>query len=90
MKLFFSVYLILSVIISIPLFVMIIKRSGFYNKFAIVLSISNHVVMFFMLVGLIDGRIDMYIDVAISFAVLSFISAVIVARFMTGKGGRND
>ena len=35
--------------------------------------------------GYIDGRPDMYVDIAISYAILGFICSVIVAKYMGGK-----
>ena len=40
-------------------------------------------------IGFIDGRKEMYVDIAISYAVLGFISSVIVAKILGTKGGRN-
>ena len=42
------------------------------------------------LIGFIDGRRDMYVDIAISYAVLGFISSVIVAKILGSKGGGKD
>ena len=36
-------------------------------------------------IGYIDGRPDMYVDIAISYAILGFICSVIVAKYMGGK-----
>ena len=33
-----------------------------------------------------DGRADMYVDIALSYAVLGFISSLIVARYLERKG----
>ena len=39
-----------------------------------------------VLFGYMDGRPDMYVDIAISYAILGFICSVIVAKYMGGKG----
>ena len=46
--------------------------------------------LFLIFVGFVDGRQDMYVDIALSFAVLGFVSSVIVAKFMSGGGTGND
>ena len=38
-----------------------------------------------VLFGYLDGRPDMYVDIAISYAILGFISSVIIAKYLGGK-----
>ena len=90
MKIFFELCLLASMILSLPLQFMLFKRNGFYNNFAAILAISNNVTLFLMIIGFVDGRRDMYVDIALSFAVLGFVSSVIVAKFMSGGGNRDD
>ncbi|MGN0726841.1 MAG: monovalent cation/H+ antiporter complex subunit F, partial [Anaerovoracaceae bacterium] len=84
MQIFFNICLIASALLSLPLLVLLFRRKGFYNNFAAVLAISTNVTLFLMLIGFVDGRQDMYVDIALSFAVLGFVSSVIVAKFMSG------
>ena len=90
MKLFFGLCLQAVVLISVPLLIMILREKGFYNRFAAVLAVSTNVNLFLIFVGFVDGRQDMYVDIALSFAVLGFVSSVIVAKFMSGGGKGND
>ena len=90
MKIFFEMCLIASMLLSIPLLLMMIRKRGFYNHFAAVMAISTNVTVFLMLIGFVDGRHDMYVDIALSFAVLGFVSSVIVAKFMSGGDNRDD
>ena len=90
MKIFFGLCLLASLLLSIPLLLMMIRKRGFYNQFAAVLAISTNVTVFLMLIGFVDGRNDMYVDIALSFAVLGFVSSVIVAKFMSGGGNQDD
>ena len=90
MKIFFEMCLLASMLLSIPLLLMMIRKRGFYNHFAAVMAISTNVTVFLMLIGFVDGRHDMYVDIALSFAVLGFVSSVIVAKFMSGGGNRDD
>lgn len=90
MKLFFEICLLASILLSIPLQIMLFKRNGFYNNFAAVLAISTNVSLFLMFIGFVDGRHDMYVDIALSVAILGFVSSVIVAKFMSGGGNYDD
>ena len=52
--------------------------------------IGLDVIVVLLLVGYTDGREDMYIDIAISYGVLGFITSVIVAKFIGGKEKHDD
>ena len=47
--------------------------------------IGADTILLLVLFGYIDGRPDMYVDIAISYAILGFIWSVIVAKYMGGK-----
>ena len=47
--------------------------------------IGADTILLLVLFGYIDGRPDMYVDIAISYAILGFICSVIVAIYMGGK-----
>lgn len=91
MEKFFAVYLVGVILLMMPLVVILLRKEGFYNHFAAILAISTFISIMLMLVGFVDGRVDMYMDISLSFTILSFVSSVIVAKFMSGRGGkRND
>ena len=90
MEKFFVIYLMGLVLISAPLIILLLRKGGFYDRFTAILAMSPLVVLLLMAVGFVDGRRDMYVDIALSFAVLSFVSSVIVAKFMSGRGGRRN
>ena len=88
---FFTIYLIGVVLLCIPLVVLLLRKGGFYDRLTAILALSPLVALLLMVVGFVDGRRDMYMDIVLSYAILSFISSVIVAKFMSGRGGhRND
>lgn len=47
--------------------------------------IGADTILLLVLFGYIDGRADMYVDIAISYAMLGFIGSVIVAKYMGGR-----
>ena len=47
--------------------------------------IGADTILLLVLFGYIDGRPDMYVDIAISYAILGFICSVIVAKYIGGK-----
>ncbi|MCI8348297.1 MAG: pH regulation protein F [Firmicutes bacterium] len=66
------------------------RNAGVYNRFIGILVMCTNVILMLILIGFIDGRRDMYVDIAISYAVLGFISSVIVAKILGSKGGGKD
>lgn len=46
--------------------------------------IGIDVIMVILFVGFVDGRIDMYVDIAISYGLLGFLSTVMIAKFLGG------
>ena len=47
--------------------------------------IGADTILLLVLFGYMDGRPDMYIDIAISYAILGFISSVIIAKYLGRK-----
>lgn len=47
--------------------------------------IGADTILLLVLFGYVDGRPDMYIDIAIAYAILGFICSVIVAKYLGGK-----
>ena len=47
--------------------------------------IGADTILLLVLFGYVDGRPDMYVDIAISYAILGFICSVVVAKNLGGK-----
>ena len=47
--------------------------------------IGADTILMLVLFGYLDERPDMYIDIALSYAMLGFIGSVIVAKYLGGK-----
>ena len=56
-----------------------------YEKLNALFVINTNIVMLILVVGLIDDRMDMHIDIALSYAILGFITTVILAKFIGGR-----
>lgn len=73
-------------LLSLLLLTRLLKVRKFSEKFIVILVAGTNIVLLLLLLGFIDGRVDMYVDIALSYAVLGFISSLIVARYLEGKG----
>ncbi|QNB47068.1 pH regulation protein F [Thermanaerosceptrum fracticalcis] len=48
--------------------------------------IGTDAILVLVLLGFLSGRADMYVDIAISYAILGFIGLVVIAKYLEGKG----
>ncbi|MDD2401029.1 MAG: monovalent cation/H+ antiporter complex subunit F [Clostridia bacterium] len=52
--------------------------------------IGTDAIVILVLLGFLEKRVDMYVDIAISYAILGFISLVVIAKYLEGKGDANS
>jgi len=83
---FFVIYLIGIVILTL-LMLFKLFAGNLYNRFVGILVLTTNVLLILILIGFIDNRADMYVDIAITYSLLGFISSIILAKFIGGKGG---
>lgn len=84
----FEVLMVGIIIIIGLMLIRVYKGPSIYDRLNGVFVIGIDVIMVILLVGFVDGRVDMYVDIAISYGILGFLSTVIVAKFLGGK--QND
>ncbi len=84
--------LISGVILIVGLMLIRVFRGpGVYDRLNGIFAIGIHVITLLLLIGYITGREDMFVDIAFSYAILGFLSTVIIARFLgIKKGERKD
>ena len=90
METFFLCILIGIILLTLMMVVFLFRGNSVYDRFIGILVISTKVILILILIGFVDGRRDMYVDIAISYGILGFISSVIVAKFMGQRGGRKS
>ena len=85
-----AILLAITGVVLLMLFFMI-RKNGVYDKFwnrvmfPIMFVMNTNIVFLILVRGLIDGRIDMYIDIALSYSILGFVTTVILAKFIGGR-----
>ena len=87
MESYFIWYLIGIIVLTLLMLVRLFMNEGVYNRLIGILVMCTNIILILILIGFIDGRRDMYVDIAIAYAVLGFISSVIVAKILGSKGG---
>ena len=80
---------ILAVIVLITIIALMLGRAlrgpTVFNRMNALGVISADTIILIVLFGYLDGRIDMYVDIAISYAILGFVGSIAIAKFFGGK-----
>ena len=79
-----AILLAITGVVLLMLFFMI-RKNGVYDKLNAMFVMNTNIVFLILVRGLIDGRIDMYIDIALSYSILGFVKTVILAKFIGGR-----
>ena len=79
-----AILLAITGVVLLMLFFMI-RKNGVYDKLNAMFVMNTNLVFLILVRGLIDGRIDMYIDIALSYSILGFVTTVILAKFIGGR-----
>jgi len=83
----FLVSLVLVVALLLPFYRLVIGPTVFDRMMGVGV-IGTKTVVLVCLVGFAYGRIDMFIDIAISYAMLNYIGTVVVAKYLDHPGAR--
>ena len=89
MDTFFVFYLVAMILLTLAMLARLFIDEGLYSRFIGILVMCTNVILILVLIGFVDGRTDMYVDIAISYAVLGFITSVIVAKILGGRGDKD-
>ena len=79
-----AILLAITGVVLLMLFFMI-RKNGVYDKLNAMFVMNTNIVFLILVRGLIVGRIDMYIDSALSYSILGFVTTVILAKFIGGR-----
>ena len=81
------VFMMVAVVVIIGLMLLrVFQGPTIYDRMNGLGVIGADTILLLVLFGYLDQRPDMYVDIAISYAILGFICSVIVAKYMGGKG----
>lgn len=71
--------------IVILMVIRLLAVKSVYDKLNYLFVINTNIVMLILFVGLIDNRMDMYIDIALSYSILGFVTTVVLAKYIGGR-----
>lgn len=78
--------IVLTVIIAVPL-VRVLKGPTIYDRLLATNAIATKTIVLIALIGFLFGKIDMFIDITLAYAVLGFIGSMIIAKYLSVSGG---
>ena len=67
------------------IFLMIIKmvrEKAIYDKMNGLSVINTNIVILILIFGFLDGRPEMYIDIAIAYGILGFVGNIVISRYV--------
>lgn len=84
MQILFTLMLVGTILMIGLMLIRVFKGPSVFDRLNGIFVIGIDVIMVILFVGFVDGRIDMYVDIAISYGLLGFLSTVIIAKFLGG------
>lgn len=84
MQILFKSMLVGTILMIGLMLIRVFKGPSVFDRLNGIFVIGIDVIMVILFVGFVDGRIDMYVDIAISYGLLGFLSTVIIAKFLGG------
>ena len=77
---FLYLAIVLSVIITLP-FYRVLKGPTIFDRLLGASAIGTKTLVLVCLIGFLYGRIEMFVDIALAYAILNFIGLIAVARY---------
>ncbi|MEX0994706.1 MAG: monovalent cation/H+ antiporter complex subunit F [Balneolaceae bacterium] len=75
---------ILTIIIAVPL-IRVVRGPTIYDRLMGANAIATKTIVLICLIGFMYGRIEMFIDITLAYAVLGFIGVLAIAKFVSTK-----
>lgn len=81
---------VLTVIIAIPAY-RVIQGPTVFDRLVGTNAIATQTIALICLIGFIFGRIEMFVDITLAYAILGFIGSIAIAKyFMSVRAGDED
>lgn len=79
----------LTIIIAVPM-VRVVKGPTLFDRMLATNAIATKTIVLICLTGYIYGRIDMFIDITLAYAILGFLGSLIVAKYLSSPKMRRE
>jgi multicomponent Na+:H+ antiporter subunit F len=74
----------LTIIIAVPI-VRVLKGPTVFDRLLAANAIATKTIVLICLIGYIFGRIDMFIDITLAYAILGFLGSLVIAKYVTSR-----
>ncbi len=73
--------IVLTIIIAIPL-IRVLKGPTVFDRLLATNAIATKTIVLICLIGFLYGRIDMFIDITLAYAILGFVGSLVIAKYV--------
>lgn len=73
--------IVLTIIIAVPL-VRVLKGPSVFDRLLAANAIATKTIVLICIIGILYGRIDMFIDITLAYAILGFIGSLVIAKYV--------
>ena len=73
------------ILILAAMVILMFRRKALLDKLNYVFAMNTVIVLLILVVGFAGGREDMFIDIALSYSILGFVTSVILAKYIGGR-----
>ena len=73
------------ILILAAMVVLMFRRKALLDKLNYGFAMNTVIVLLILVVGFVGGREDMFIDIALSYSILGFVTSVILAKYIGGR-----
>ncbi len=84
---FMYLAIVLTVIISIPLY-RVLMGPTLFDRILGAGAIATKTTVLILVIGLMFDRLDMFIDITMAYAILNFIGTIAIAKYLDARGHR--
>ncbi len=86
MEIFLTALTVGYVVLVILMLYRVIKGPTIFDRLNGLGVIGSEVIILLILIGFIDKRADMFVDIAISYSLLGFVSLIVLAKYLSEEG----
>lgn len=79
--------IVLALALVIP-FYRVLQGPTLFDRMAGVSVISSKTIVILTLVGMMYGRISMFVDIVIAYSLLNFVGTIAIAKYLELRGGK--
>ena len=72
----------LTIIIAVPM-IRVVKGPTLFDRILATNAIATKTIVLICLTGYIFGRIDMFIDITLAYAILGFLGSIVIAKYLS-------